>query len=229
MTARRDQGPDANRHQFRALDTVTGSVQTDRLCRRLEDDTAAMSAASFACSHFLKLDPTMPRKFTMVPGFFVVFAVLVAAVQLSGCGGGGSPHAKTVKASGKVLYKGQPVAGASVAFLGDGKSVPALGRTDSQGRFELTTSEPGDGAVVGMHKVTVSKIVGPKAAAAPTTGVASMESMAKSAAERNGKENDEADTGMSLLPEKYSQAGTTTLQYEVKDSGTNDFTIELTD
>jgi len=34
---------------------------------------------------------------------------------------------------------------------------------------------------------------------------------------------------MSLLPEKYAQVATTDLSFEVKESGTNDFTIELKD
>jgi hypothetical protein len=146
-----------------------------------------------------------------------------------GCGVAGPAKPKTVKVTGKVMYKQQPVSGASVAFLGDGKSPPALGRTDAEGRFELTTSDPGDGAVPGVYKVTVSKIV---ASSKPSTatGAASMEEMAKKAAERGNRPAPPEETGpMSLLPEKYSQAASTDLSFEVKESGTNDFTIELKD
>src|SRR5690348_11817966 len=52
---------------------------------------------------------------------------------------------KTVPVSGKVLYNGQPVAGAKVAFLGDGNTLPALAITDKNGEFELTTRDAGDG------------------------------------------------------------------------------------
>jgi hypothetical protein len=150
------------------------------------------------------------------------------AIQAAGCGASGSPKPQTVKVTGKVTYKGQPVSGASVAFLGDGKIPPALGRTDAEGRFELTTSDSGDGAVPGTHQVTVSKNIPAKSTASSATGVASMEDMAKKAAERGGPPPDDAGP-MSLLPEKYGSAGTSGLSYEVKSSGTNDFTIELKD
>jgi hypothetical protein len=157
-----------------------------------------------------------------------VAAVFLVAILAVGCGAGGQPKPKTVKVTGKVTYKQQPVSGASVAFLGDGNIPPALGRTDAEGRFELTTSDPGDGAVPGLHKVTVSKIV---ASSKPSsaTGAASMEDMAKKAAARGNQPPPEDSGPTSLLPEKYSQAASTDLSYEVKESGTNDFNIELKD
>jgi hypothetical protein len=154
---------------------------------------------------------------------------LLAGGLLSGCSSSGPPRPKAIKAKGKVLYKGVPVAGASVAFLGDGNSVPALGRTDANGQFELTTSESGDGAVPGMHKVTVSKSVPPKSSAAPATGIASMEAAADAAKKRGDQEAPPDSGAMSLLPEKYAQASTSDLSFEVTTTGPNDFTIELKD
>jgi hypothetical protein len=161
-------------------------------------------------------------------GRTLVGIAFLASMLCSGCGGGGTPKPKTVKVTGKVIYKGLPVQSASVAFLGDGNSPPALGRTDAEGRFELTTSDPGDGAVPGVHKVTVAKIV---ASSKPSTatGTSSMEDMARKAADRGNKPPAEDAGPMSLLPDKYSQASTSDLAYEVKESGTNDFTIELKD
>ncbi len=160
----------------------------------------------------------------------VAFSVLCF---LAGCGGGGggAERPKTVKVTGKVQYKGLPVAGASVVFLGDGSSTPALGRTDADGRFELTTFEPGDGAIPGTHKVTVSKIVASKSPGSTATGVASMEEAAKKARDRGDPTQTQSldAAAMSLLPEKYSQAATTDLSFEVKASGTNDIPIELKD
>jgi len=158
----------------------------------------------------------------------LVGIAFLASMMCTGCSGDGAPKPKTVKVTGKVTYKGQPVQSASVAFLGDGNSSPALGRTDAEGRFQLTTSDPGDGAVPGVHKVTVAKIA--SSSKPPTaTGTSSMEDMAKKAAERGNKPPAEDAGPMSLLPEKYAQVSTTDLSFEVKESGTNDFTIELKD
>jgi len=159
------------------------------------------------------------------PARCIVGLWVVLAFFVTGCGPGGAPKPSTVKVTGKVLYKDQPVAGASVAFLGDGQIPAAWGRTDAEGKFELTTTESGDGAVPGMHKVTVSKSAAPKTTST-ATGVASMEEAVKKSQEPKGKE-EAAPT--SLLPEKYAQAATSTLSFEVKSPGPNDFTIKLED
>jgi hypothetical protein len=159
----------------------------------------------------------------MKPSCILFLASLPVALFLAGCSGDAQTRPKTVAVSGKVLYKGQPVDGATVAFLGDGKIPPAIGRTDSLGRFDLTTSQPGDGAVPGNHQVTVSKIVGTKAAKAAAAPM-SMEDALK-----RGKEKSEDAAPMSLLPDHYAEAATSGLTYEVKPTGTNDFTIDLKD
>jgi len=93
-------------------------------------------------------------------------ALAVSAVVLSGCGGGS--EFATAKVRGKVTFKGQPVANASVDFApqkaadsgkGAGGGQPgksASGMTDKDGVFVLSTYAPGDGAVVGKHRVAVS-------------------------------------------------------------------------
>ena len=70
--------------------------------------------------------------------------MLMSQFLTTGCSNNGPPPPKTYPVSGKVLYKGQPVAGASVVFLGGENTRPALGRTDANGHFDLTTSEAGD-------------------------------------------------------------------------------------
>jgi hypothetical protein len=171
---------------------------------------------------------SFPKGWTVMDSIFsrrighVVWA-MAATLLVVGCSRGDPNRPKPVPVKGKVLYKGLPVDGASVAFLGDGRLPPALGRTDSKGQFELTTSEAGDGAVPGMHKVTVSKSVASKAAKAAATPI-SMEDAVK-----RSKEAKKEDEPLSLLPDRYSQAATSGLSYEVKPTGTNDFTIELKD
>ena len=153
--------------------------------------------------------------------FYRYQTILLSLVLLSGCSGG-SP-VKTVKASGVVIYKGQPVAEASVAFLGDGTIRPAIAITDEEGKFVLTTVRSGDGAVAGNHMVTVSKTVDPPTKAA-ATGSVSMEEAAKAAQEPAV----ETKT-LYLVPEKYSQPQTSGLSFEVKDGAENYFEIKLED
>jgi hypothetical protein len=151
---------------------------------------------------------------------FVPLAIVCGLLVGGGCSREAGP--KTVPASGKVLYNGQPVAGAKVAFLGDGNSLPALGITDKNGEFELTTRDPGDGAVPGKHVVTVSKAVPGKKQTGPADN--SME-----AAVARGKEAESDQPSLSLLPDHYAIASQSGLQQTVSESGKNYFTIELHD
>jgi len=133
-----------------------------------------------------------------------------------GCGGETGP--KVYPVTGTVLYNGQPVDGAVVAFRGESATKMATGTTDAQGHFELTTYKPGDGAVPGKHTVTVAKTVQTGGGA---SGSASME---------EALENPPAQAeSRSELPEKYADPATSQLEFTVSDGGANDFTIELTD
>jgi hypothetical protein len=94
----------------------------------------------------------------------------IALVCLLGCS---SSHG-TATVSGTVLYKDQPVDGATVIFhpKGEGPSAkPAQGKTDSGGHFTLTTyfspAEQPAGALPGEYAVTVTKIDEPQGAYDP--------------------------------------------------------------
>ena len=151
---------------------------------------------------------------------FVALAITFGLLVGGGCSRAGGP--KTVPASGKVVYNGQPVAGAKVAFLGDGNSLPALAITDKNGEFELTTRDPSDGAVPGKHVVTVSKSVPGKTKTGPADK--SME-----AAVARSKETETDQQSLSLLPDHYAIASQSGLEFTVSESGKNYFTIELRD
>ena len=70
---------------------------------------------------------------------------------LVGCGGSGLD---TVPVEGVVTYKGSPVPDIAVAFMPEGgKGQIAEGTTDAEGKFELQTRQPGDGAMVGNYSV----------------------------------------------------------------------------
>lgn len=77
-----------------------------------------------------------------------------------GCGG-----VKFYPVKGQLLFPdGSPVKGAengTVVFEAagpDGKGYSASGTIDPEGRFELTTETPGDGAVPGKNKVIITPL-----------------------------------------------------------------------
>lgn len=145
-----------------------------------------------------------------------------------GCGGaGGANKLTTHKVKGKVTLGGNPVAGASVTFSPKTKGVPpAMGLTDAQGIYILTTYDAGDGAVEGTYKVMVYKEA-PKAEAATNQHDPTGKSGAKSGPPSHGGGPNAGKAGGSgsLLPEKYSKQDTP-LEKTVK-AGEQDIPIEL--
>ena len=132
-----------------------------------------------------------------------------------------------VKAGGRVNYKGQPVAGATVTFVPQSGKGAAVGLTDDSGRFRLTTSG-GEGALPGAYTVTVTKTEGAAAGAAPQTtdpealrkaDMAGMKAVPPPAAAQPAN----------LVPSKYAAADKTPLTFEVTEGGKNEFDLDLTD
>lgn len=72
---------------------------------------------------------------------------------LSGCGGQGG----LIPATGKVTYKGQPVAGATLTFIHANGGTPAVGVTDDKGEFSVNT-QGRPGLLVGEYKVGITKM-----------------------------------------------------------------------
>jgi hypothetical protein len=86
----------------------------------------------------------------------MLIVVIALAGAMSGCGTN-SGALTLARVSGTVTYKGQPVKNATVVFLPDQQGVRlASGRTDDKGRFELMTEVPGDGVVLGKHRVSIT-------------------------------------------------------------------------
>ena len=87
--------------------------------------------------------------------------MLLLVLVLVGCSGqdpslNGRP--KVVVAMGTVLYKGAPLADASVIFTNLESATTAYAQTDSAGNFKLTTFNKGDGAAPGKQVVSVRKL-----------------------------------------------------------------------
>ncbi|MFO1002875.1 MAG: carboxypeptidase-like regulatory domain-containing protein [Planctomycetaceae bacterium] len=144
--------------------------------------------------------------------------MLAAVVFSSGCGGA-SDAPTLYRVSGIVTYKGQNVPGAKVMFMGDGTKPPAVGITNEDGKYSLS-SLAGTGAVAGRHVVAVIKESEPD----PTEKVNMSMEEAAAAAQKPEK----SSKPTSLIPAKYADPQTSGLEFEVT-SGTNDFPIDLKD
>jgi len=157
----------------------------------------------------------MSHRCSRFPGAIVVSLLMVTLVG-SGCGKK-SPF-PTVRTSGQVMYKGQPVADASVMLVPQEGQRAAVGKTDSEGRFVLTTHTPGDGAMPGKYKIVISKT----AAVSPAPEAAEMPDITK--------EHSTVKPAAPEIPAKYSSPNTTPLECTIPQSGQHDLgVLELTD
>ena len=77
-------------------------------------------------------------------------AWLMLLVLLAGCGPRGP---KTAPVKGTITYQGKPVPYGTIMFQPE--DGPAATSNISNGSYDLKTFRPGDGAVLGSHKVTV--------------------------------------------------------------------------
>jgi hypothetical protein len=84
--------------------------------------------------------------------------VLAALAFAWGCGSNNGLNLARVR--GRVTYKGEPVKYGTVHFMPSEdkgtKGPPALGVITSDGSYVLSTDEPGDGALVGSHRVGIT-------------------------------------------------------------------------
>ena len=77
--------------------------------------------------------------------------LLLALVVLGGCSAGSGP--KLAPVSGLVRYKGQAIKDIAVVFH-TAEGLMASGVTGADGKFQLSTLNPGDGATIGEQHVT---------------------------------------------------------------------------
>ncbi len=146
-----------------------------------------------------------------------IIACLIGCGLLIGCGG--SDHEETATVTGKVTYEGAPVTKGRIAFY-PSKGRPAMGAIQSDGTYSLTTFEPGDGALLGNHHVTItaSESVG---GSPPAAGfMDEITKASKGQAQAPGKT-------VWLAPEKYSNRKNSKLEAEVvSGSNTHDFNLD---
>jgi hypothetical protein len=106
-----------------------------------------------------------------------------------------------------------------VTFINqEGDAAPSYGKTDAQGVAKMRTAW-GDGAVLGLHKVTIAKT--------ESTGAGSTASQDSKDYAPPPEGSTPVPTTKSLIPEKYGLLATSELTAEVKKDGKNDITFDL--
>lgn len=127
---------------------------------------------------------------------------------------------KTEPVSGVVTYNNKPLVNAAVTFHPESPSSGKMAQasTDAEGRYNLQTQRPKDGAVAGKYIVTIVAYDKVDTTAVEIPGGADPEGeMAKRAA-----------AAKPLVPKRYMTAATTPLKETVK-SGSNKIDFALTD
>ncbi|TWT34234.1 carboxypeptidase-like regulatory domain-containing protein [Blastopirellula retiformator] len=143
-----------------------------------------------------------------------VSGLLVCLVALTGCSGSDLP-ADAGAVEGTVTYEGQKVDGAIVIFRSeDGFS--AVGKTNAEGLYKLSSTQIPGGAKVGSYTITVDK-------RAATTGV----SLTEDDPNYRPNQQQSSQAAKRLLPEKYARPQTTDLKAEVV-AGNNVVDLDLT-
>src|SRR6187200_507383 len=84
------------------------------------------------------------------PAYSFLSLSLTALFLAAGC----DSRPTRVQVSGKVLIDGEPVKVGSVDFVPE-KGRKASGILDANGNFTLTCFEPGDGALIGTHRIEI--------------------------------------------------------------------------
>ncbi len=115
---------------------------------------------------------------------------------------------KTVAAGGVLTFQGKPLENYQVIFHPKDKQRPASGRTDADGRFQMGTNRPGDGATPGSHQVTVTY-------AGPVTNLAP------------GDELKEVPPPKIVIPEKYGSVESSGVTQEIPAGGDSNLKIDL--
>jgi hypothetical protein len=170
--------------------------------------------------------------------------VLLGIGLLLGCGPSNPP---TYKVFGVVSLDGKPVPGATITFIPEigTDAQPAVGTSDHEGKYSLTTFVSGDGAMKGMYTVTVMKVE-TEPGQSPYDAYKQPESQTSSSASNQSLEEmyasyassytgPPADAGKvrqpaskDLLPVRYKSKESSGLRFPVSDSGQNKIDLELT-
>lgn len=133
-----------------------------------------------------------------------------------------------VPVSGTVTLDGAPVEGASVVFAPtSGAGMAASGITDSNGRYELTTQNPGDGAVEGSYMVMISKTEGGDTVDDAVKPGMSDEEATQAAMEAHVASGEAEPEVKELLPAMYKDPAASGFTAEVAKGAPAEFNFDL--
>ncbi len=145
----------------------------------------------------------------------LLFSMSLGLLCLAGCGSDEdewtAKRPKVYPAGGVVTWNGAPVEGADVQYVSQSLDLGALGTTDANGKYQLTTYKDKDGAAEGKHKVMVTKRVHEQ----------------KPTRFNTPEEPSFVLVPRDLLPKKYATVGTTDIEVTISTTGPNEETIEL--
>jgi hypothetical protein len=158
----------------------------------------------------------------------VTLLLLLGCLVSGGCSDSDRPA--TAPVQGVVTFQGKPVAGASVSFLCPGAPRPAIGTTDENGKYQLTTFTENDGAILGDHVVTVEMLSTQPAnlpTVDPSAGPSQINKSIEAELAQSVRQQQKAVKAGPILPAKYASRESSDLQKEVV-KGDNVINIELT-
>jgi hypothetical protein len=147
---------------------------------------------------------------------FFSFSCLLAGILLSGC----TPTATLnglVPCQGTVTLDETPVENATVLFapvVSDPSRRAAVGKTNAQGQFTLTTLNPNDGVAPGEFIVLVTKYekFGP---------------IPKKVVDNDGIDITPPQDERNILPKRYENKNTTDLKVVISNSGDKNILIQM--
>lgn len=123
---------------------------------------------------------------------------------------------KVVPVQGTILYKGAPLADATVTFTNKESATTAYARSGPDGKFNLTTFTNGDGAAPGKQEVSIRKVLLiDKAKKGTDTGASS--------------EIPPLPEERWLIPQKYGNPDTSGLGLDIPDAGNQKLILDLKD
>ena len=156
------------------------------------------------------------RKFKNIGHVVILAWVLIAT---NGCGGSKAPDKRPERVlfGGTATLNGAAVEDGLITFHPVGTGSGASGKTDSSGKFVMSTYESGDGVIPGEYSVTVVKV---GAAANAPTGVSTDDP------NYNGEPAEVPVDLSNKLPPKFEDPKTSGVKVTVTDANT-EFELEF--
>lgn len=152
--------------------------------------------------------------------------LLASSIALVGCSDDGL--AKRYPVSGKITYKGQPLAKGQITLMPTDSAGRGGVGVITEGSYQITTQSPNDGAFPGDYNVVVTSL---------DIDTAGAEAATQKIAEKAKIETIQPDqaamaralaTAKSAIPTKYGQVATSGFKAKVEQKS-NTFNFDLTD